>query len=108
MRRRTFIASAAAAGAVGTLGSASAIALGATEDPATRALTALTNARRLEVSGEFEQLQQSYHSDAMVVDPMVLAPSLGRAAVVSSKSTISQSRKLLYFYYRLPFFFFFV
>ena len=108
MRRRTFITSAAAAagavGAVGALGSARALAqgAGAAEDPGTRALAALNNARRLEASGEFEQLHQSYHSDAMVVEPAVLAPSLGRAAVVSNKSTIAQSRKLLYFYYRQP------
>ena len=103
MRRRTFIASAAAAGAAaGTLGSMSAFAQGDTEDPGTRALGALANARRLEASGEFEQLRQSYHSDALVVEPALLAPSLGRAAVVDSKSKVAQTRKLLYFYYRQP------
>ena len=103
MHRRSFIASAAAAaGTAAAVGTTDALAQGGTEDPGTRAISALTNARGLEAAGELEQLRQSYHSDAMVVEPTVLAPSLGRAAVMSSKSKVAQSRKLLYFYYRQP------
>jgi hypothetical protein len=69
---------------------------------AEKAISALKAAKQLELSGNADKLRNSFHSDALLVEPSTLKPSLGRAAITDTIRATSQQRKLLYFYYRQP------
>jgi Domain of unknown function (DUF4440) len=102
MRRRSFIASCAAGAFTATITRAQSSRQSTAADGKDRAVAALVSAKRLQVSGSYDKLGAVYHSDAMMVDPDSLAPSLGRADIVKNLNKNAQSRKLLYFYYRQP------
>jgi Domain of unknown function (DUF4440) len=108
MHRRDFIASSVSAAVAATVvGGAAAVAPGAAAQSAgaataERALSALKAAKQLEARGLADRLRDSFHSDALLVEPSTLQPSLGRAAITESLRKAGQQRKLLYFYYRQP------
>jgi len=96
MHRRAFVASCAAG----------SVALGVSKaqpaNAATRALAALNQLRQAQIGGDAAKLTASYHSDAMLMDPGVLEPLIGRAAIVNAARSNATQRKLLYYYYRQP------
>jgi hypothetical protein len=105
MRRRDFVTSCAsgmvAATVVGVTAGVTTRSFAQTSEK-DKAVAALSAARQLEVSGNFDQLKKAFHSDAMHVDPSSLQPNLGRAAILDSKRAVAAEQKLLYFYYRQP------
>jgi hypothetical protein len=102
MRRRAFIASCAAGAITASVTRAQPSSQSTGADAKDRAVAALASAKRLQVGGSFDKLGGAYHSDAMMVDPDSLAPSLGRAEIIKNLTKNAQTRKLLYFYYRQP------
>jgi ketosteroid isomerase-like protein len=105
MRRRAFLGSSVASvmtGALATRLEATAHALPATEEQSDRALAALNAARRLEQQGNYDGLMNAYHSDAVLVDPALARPAVGRAAIVENLRRVAPQRSLEYFYYRQP------
>ena len=102
MRRRSFIGSCAGAAAGMAIASRVLAAPQAKSSDAARALSALNEARKLEVAGNFDALRGAYHSDAIRVEPGSLQPNLGRATIVEGARAGFKQRKLLYFYYRQP------
>jgi ketosteroid isomerase-like protein len=107
MRRRKFIGTSAlgavaATRAAATPAAAIAKARAASSTATESALAALNAARRLEIKGDFAGLPSSYHSDAIVVEPSSLKPSIGRAAIKDTLAKKAKGQKLVYFYYRQP------
>jgi len=98
MKRRTFIASCAS----GVIATTIPRALAQTPSSGTRAIAALNAAKQLQMSGDFNKLGSSLHSEALLVEPNSLGPSVGRAAVVNTLQQNAKTLKLLYFYYRQP------
>jgi ketosteroid isomerase-like protein len=66
------------------------------------ALLALREAKQLEITGDYRQLGKAYHSDALLVEPGTLKPSVGRAAIRETLGSKAQDHKLVYFHYRQP------
>jgi ketosteroid isomerase-like protein len=105
MRRRAFLGSSVASVITGSLATrleATAHAVPATEEQADRALAALNAARSLEVQGNYDGLMNAYHSDAVLLDPALARPAVGRAAIVQSLREVAPRRKMEYYYYRQP------
>jgi hypothetical protein len=104
MQRRTFLRSSVAGVITGSLAThlESAHAAPTPQDASARALAALRAARRLETQGNLAGLRTTYHSDAVLLDPALAKPSVGRAEIVASMSAVAPQRRLLYFYYRQP------
>ncbi len=104
MHRRAFIGS--TAGAIAGVAAAGKVtvldAAGPTAQQPHRAIATLRAAKRNEVEGNIDRLRAAYHSDAMVIDPGVITPVVGRAGIVETMRKNSEQRKLLYFYYRQP------
>src|SRR5215831_964351 len=97
MLRRVFLAS-CAAGPV-------ALKVAEAQQPAgvaARALAALNQLRQAEIAGAADRLASAYHSDAILMDPGILEPAVGRAAIATAARTNTRQRKLLYHYYRQP------
>jgi len=106
MRRRQFIETSAFGAVAATIAAATpAEAVAKSQASSTvleSALAALNAAKRLEIKGDFASLTSSYHSDAIVVEPSSLKPSIGRAAIKDTLAKKGKSQKLVYFYYRQP------
>jgi ketosteroid isomerase-like protein len=104
MHRRAFIGSCVS----GTVAAAVATTVPGAARPKSQdarpeeALLALKEAKQLEIKGDFDQLGKAYHSDSLLVEPGMLQPSVGRAAIRKTLSSHARDRKLLYFYYRQP------
>lgn len=104
MRRRAFIGS-SVSGAVAATVAASVPAAAKSRSQETAsdaALFALIAAKQLEVKGNFHELSRNYHSDALLVEPSSLKPSIGRAAIKETFIKKAKEQKLVYFYYRQP------
>jgi hypothetical protein len=71
-------------------------------DARAKALAALRSARQQEIAGNADRVRLAFHSDALRVEPDVLAPSIGRAAIGESLRATGRERKPVYFYYRQP------
>ncbi len=102
MRRRAFLGSSVAAVLTGSLATRLDAAHAAPPEQADRALAALRNARSLEAQGNYNRLMDTYHSDALLLDPVLPKPAVGRAAIVESLQQVAPKRKLVYYYYRQP------
>lgn len=106
MRRRHFIGTSAygavAATIVAAAPAASAAKARETSSTLESALKALDAAKRLQIKGDFAGLPAAYHSDAIMVEPSSLKPSIGRAAIKDTLAKKNKDQKLVYFYYRQP------
>lgn len=101
MRRRQFLTSCSAGLATATI-SPIAAAQGAKTSGKERALSVLQSAKEQQIGGNFEELQKSFHTEALLVEPGTLKPLAGRPAILGAVRKNSQERKPLYFYYRQP------
>lgn len=104
MRRRAFLGTSVASVITGSLATRLELAHAApaTAEQSERAVAALLAARRLEAQGNYDGLRGAYHSDAVLVDPALAKPAVGRAAIVDSLRRVAPQRSLEYFYYRQP------
>lgn len=106
MQRRTFLRSSVAGVLTGSLATqleaAAAPLQPATDEQAERALGALRAAKRVEARGAFAELRSTYHSDAVLMEPSLAKPAVGRAAIADGLRALAPERTLLYFYYRQP------
>ncbi len=101
MRRRQFLASCASGVVAATAWPVAAAAVPKTKG-SEKALATLQAAKEQQIGGNFEGLQKSFDTEALLVEPGTLTPVAGRSAIVDALRKSSQERRLLYFYYRQP------